>query len=359
MIATVDATPNIALVKYWGKRDEILFLPMEGSISVTMDKTLTTRTTVMFSKNFQHDEVFIDNIKIEGRELETIIKHMDLIRNISETNLKFKMVSINGFPTAAGLASSASGLAALTCASARALRMKLNTRELSILARQGSGSACRSVYGGFVEWKRGAKNDGSDSYAIQIASHEHWPEIRNVVAIVEQRKKRISSREGMEQTVATSILYPRRIDILKKTISTVRKAILEKNLHSLLETIMRESNDLHAVMLDTWPPLMYLNDTSKEIIYAIHEFNADKIKAGYTFDAGPNANIFTAEKYVHEIEDIIKRIYGVKRTLVCKVGRGPKYIESFDEHLIDPETGDVRMHRYDEKSNKIIVKALN
>lgn len=355
-ISTVEATANIALVKYWGKRDEKLILPHEGSISVTMDETLKTRTTVMFSEKFTEDEVWLNGKKLDLNDKETAerMQLLNLIREKAGIKAKARVVSLNCFPTAAGFASSAAGMAALTCAASKAAGLNLSTSELSILARLGSGSACRSVLGGFVEWKRGVKSDGSDSFAVQIAPHTHWPEIRNVIAIVDQGKKKISSRAGMKHTVATSGLYTKRIQDLPKTLETIRNAILQKNLPMLLEATMRESNNLHAVMLDTWPPIIYLNDISKQIMASVIEFNnaAGEIKAGYTFDAGPNAHIYTVEKHVDEVKKLLSEIEGVQKILVCKVGEGPKYI---NEHLLNDD-GSIRQHHYDEASGRIIIK---
>jgi len=331
MKATAIATPNIALVKYWGKRDEKLILPVEGSIAVTMDEQLATKTTVMFSEDLKEDEIWINNRKMtKPDELEKPIPQLDLVREMARMSLRAKVVSSCIVPFAAGLAGSSAGLCALALAATAALGLKLDKKELSIVCRRGSGSACRSVYGGFVEWRKGKKPDGSDSYAVQIADENHWPELRNVIVMIETKEKKVKSRAGMKQTVATSNLYKKRVQDLPKTLDTVRNAILKKDLPTLLEAIMRESNNMHATMLDTWPPILYLNDTSKEIIYAIHEFNEDGIKAGYTFDAGPNPNIFTVEKHVNEIKKILQEIEDVKEIFVCKPGGEPRIVK---EHL--------------------------
>lgn len=329
MKATAIANANIALVKYWGDRNKNLILPMEGSISVTMDEKLSTKTTVMFPENLKEDEIIVNGKKlIKPEELEKPIKQLNFIRKMVGVNLKAKVVSSSKIPFAAGLAGSSSGLCALALAATSALGLKLNKKQFSIISRIGSGSASRSVYGGFVEWKKGKKPDGSDSYAVQLAPENHWPEFRNIIAIVEKKEKKIKSRPGMRKTVTSSNLYLKRIENLPKTLNVVRRVILEKNLPVLLETTMKESNNLHAVCLDTWPPIFYLNDISKEIIYAIHQFNLNGIKAGYTFDAGPNVNISTLQKYVSEIKKILKNIKGIKEIFVCKIGGEPRLIKS-------------------------------
>lgn len=357
LIATVEATPNIAVVKYWGKRDDKLILPQEGSQSFTLD-SLKTRTTVMFSSEFKEDEFWLNGKKVDlnDKEVAERMQQLDVIRKKAGIALKARIVSINGFPTAAGFASSASGLAALACAASKAAGLNLDSKELSILARLGSGSACRSVVGGFVEWHKGVKADGSDSFAETLFPPEHWPELRLLSAILAEGKKKVSSRAGMKQTVATSVLYQARLASLPKLMQEMREAVKNKDFAKFAELTMRESNDLHSVMLDTWPPITYLNDLSKQVIYAVHELNAgNEVKAAYTFDAGPNAHIYTLEKYVPEIKKMLEGIEGVQKMIVSKVGHGPKYLTDESEHLIDPATGEVRKHYYDENANKIVV----
>jgi diphosphomevalonate decarboxylase len=343
-------------VKYWGNINEDLILPMNSSISVTMDETLRTRTTIMFSSNFGTDEAWLNRVPLKDRDLDTVLKFLDHVRAMSGTSCKARIVSINGFPTSAGLASSASGWAALAYACERVLKLNLDSKQLSMLARLGSGSASRSVIGGFVQWNSGKKSNGSDCYAEQIASYEHWPELRNVIAIADEKKKELSSRAAMKRTVETSTLYPKRLQDLKETLKTVRTAILEKDAPLLFQTIMRESNNLHAVMLDSWPPIIYLNDISKQIISKIHELNLSGIRAGYTFDAGSNAHIFTLDQDVLRVTDMLKGINGVKKIMVCRVGMGPRLIQLPEDHLIDPRTGEVRAHYYNDDLNRIMVK---
>lgn len=360
-IATCEATANIAIIKYWGKRDTKLILPQEGSMSFTMDEQLKTRTTVLFDSNLKEDEFWLNGKKMDLSDKDTAerLQQLDIIRQKAGITEKAKIVSINCFPTSAGFASSAAGLAALACAASKAAGLNLSTDELSILARLGSGSACRSVIGGFVEWKRGEKADGSDCFAVQIAGAGHWPELRNVIAVVETGKKKVSSRAGMKQTVETSVLYKARLAYLPKAIEEIKAAVLAKDFNKFAEITMRESNNMHAVMLDTWPPIMYLNEHSKEIIYAIQELNEKEGKniAAYTFDAGPNAHIYTLEENVQKVKDALANVEGIEKTMVCKIGNGPKYITDERQHLIDEKTGNVRKHWFDEETGKLEVQA--
>ncbi|VVB98794.1 Diphosphomevalonate decarboxylase [uncultured archaeon] len=174
----------------------------------------------------------------------------------------------------------------------------------------------------------GKKKDGSDSYAVQIAPASHWSELRNVIAITNPERKKIGSAAGMEITAATSKLYPERVRMNPKFLGMMRSAILKRDLGAFLELTMRESDHMHAVMLDSFPPIMYLNDISREIIYAVLEFNEGKGKicAGYTFDAGPNAHVYTTSKYESEVKKLLSEIDGVQKIMVCKPGNGPRKI---------------------------------
>ena len=163
---TARAYSNIAFIKYWGRKDEILRLPTNGSISMNLSNLFTT-TTVEFSSQYTADEITINGKKDELMN-NRVIRHLDIVRKLKKVETRAKVVSINNFPTGTGLSSSASGFAALTLAAAKSIGLHLSEKELSILARQGSGSACRSIPNGFVEWENGEKSE--DSYAKTIFS---------------------------------------------------------------------------------------------------------------------------------------------------------------------------------------------
>ncbi len=361
-VVTVEATPNIAVVKYWGKRDESLILPTNSSISMTVD-SLKTRTSVMFDPSLKKDELWLNGKKVDlnkNPETRERLKQLDVIRKRAGITHRARIVSINGFPTAAGFASSASGLAALACAASKAAGLSLSPQELSILARLGSGSASRSVMGGFVEWQKGEKADGSDSHAVQLADHEHWPQMRLVSAVVNAGRKKVSSRAGMKQTLATSALYRARLDHhLPKIIPEMKRAIAARDFETFAELTMRESNSLHSVMADTWPPIHYMNDASREIVALVHELNerAGKAVAAYTFDAGPNAHIYALVENVGKVKQMLRQVKAVKRIVVSKPGPGPVELTRIQDHLIDPRNGKVRAHSFNEKRQEIVVKA--
>lgn len=331
--ATIEATPNIAFVKYWGKRDEKLFLPTNSSVSATMDFALTTRTTVVFG-DLKQDQAWLDGKRADDKTLKTIQTVLDIVRKKAKTKQKAHVASVNEFPTAAGFASSASGMAALTIAASQALGLDLTPQEQSIIARQGSGSATRSVMGGFVEWKAGVKADGTDSIAEQWFEASHWPQLKNVIAITAPEKKKVSSRAGMKQTVQTSPLYSQRLKTVATTMKTVHKAIADKNGPLLYEAIMRESQNMHAVMLDTWPPITYLNDISKRIMHDVIAWNdtMGEMSAGYTFDAGPNAHVFCEAKNAAAVAKMLANIEGVQKVMTAGIGSGPRKSE---KHLLE------------------------
>ncbi|KAK7590107.1 hypothetical protein V9T40_001720 [Parthenolecanium corni] len=223
-------------------------------------------------------------------------------------NWAVHICSENNFPTAAGLASSSAGYACLVFALSKIYDVEGN---VSSIARQGSGSACRSMFGGFVQWQAGVESDGSDSMAIQLAPKTHWPEMRALI-LVNDQKKVIGSTKGMQRTAETSQLFQYRIQkCVKEHVTQMIRAIKDKNFDSFAEVTMRESNQLHAVCLDTYPPAIYMNNTSHAISSFIHQYNsaANGLKVAYTFDAGPNACLFVLEKDVPSLLAAILKVF--------------------------------------------------
>ena len=215
MKKTAIAPTNIAFIKYWGRKDEVLRLPTNGSVSMNLSG-LSTTTTVEFDKKYSKDEVIINGFQNEKESLR-VTKHLDRIRNLAHISEKAKVVSNNNFPSATGLSSSASGFAALSVAGSSAAGLKLDTKELSILARQGSGSACRSIPDGFVEWIDGDISE--TSYAKSIFPADYW-DIVDIVTIVSDEKKDVLSSEG-QRLVGTSPFMPTRLKHMSEKNNTV------------------------------------------------------------------------------------------------------------------------------------------
>jgi diphosphomevalonate decarboxylase len=179
--------------------------------------------------------------------------------------------------------------------------LRLSPDVLSGIARQGSGSACRSLQGGFVAWDMGEREDGTDSLARQVADRSHWPELEAVICVVNAGRKDTPSTVGMQRTAATSELFLQRIKLVPERMRQMEAAILAKDFDRFAELTMRDSNQFHACCLDTYPPVVYMNDISHAIVRMVEAFNANGYRAAYTFDAGPNAVIYTLRKHVPEL----------------------------------------------------------
>lgn len=222
---------------------------------------------------------------------------------------KLLIVSENNFPTAAGLASSAAGYACFVYTLATLYGVQ--NEELSSIARLGSGSACRSIYGGFVHWKRGIADDGSDSLAVQIAPPEHWPEMRVLVLVTSDDRKKVSSSLGMQRSLNSAVLHYRASDVVPNRVTMMTQAILDKNFAAFGELTMKDSNQFHAVCLDTYPPCVYMNDISHSVANLVHRYNDDagEVRVAYTFDAGPNACIYLLAKEVPKFLTFLNIIY--------------------------------------------------
>ncbi len=327
MKATAAANANIAIIKYWGMRDQRLVIPANDSISFTMDDRLQTVTTVEFSNTLRKDVLMLDGRHATEKERSRVSGFLDIVRKMARLKRFAHVVSMNSFPKSAGLASSASGFAALAAASAKAAGLELGERELSALARRGSGSAARSIHGGAVEWRAGRKKDGSDCYAVQLSPPEKWAQLRNVIAITSTHEKKTGSMEGMKRTVVTSELYECRLESLHQRLALVRRAVRNRDFRMMAPAIMQESDSLHAAMLDSWPPLLYLNGASLRIMERVLELNGSygEPVAAYTFDAGPNAHVYTMARHEGEVKKALAEIGGIEKIITCGVGNGVRY----------------------------------
>ncbi|QPG98442.1 hypothetical protein C2857_007613 [Epichloe festucae Fl1] len=315
--ASTTAPVNIAVVKYWGKRDAKLNLPTNSSLSVTLSQAdLRTLTTASCSASYTEGDSLMLNGElsdISGARTQACFRELRARRAALEaansafpklSAMPLKLVSENNFPTAAGLASSAAGFAALVQAIANLYELADSPAQLSLVARQGSGSACRSLFGGYVAWRMGEKADGSDSVADLVAPASHWPNMKALILVVSAAKKGVSSSSGMQQTVATSGLFQQRItQIVPANMKTMEEAIKDKDFATFAEVTMRDSNSFHACCADTYPPIFYMNDVSRAAIRAVESINAEagKTIAAYTFDAGPNCVVY----YLQEDESAV------------------------------------------------------
>ena len=343
-VFTAVGTPNIALVKYWGKRNDKLNLPANSSLSMTLDESLATRTSVLFSKKLKEDALYINGERQQtrGGTEEKVLFTMgvlDAMRAQAGTKAHCLVVSRNAFPTGAGLASSAAGAATLVFVLSKALGLKSSSmRDLSVLARRISGSGCRSLFGGFVKWDRGSRRDGLDSYAEQVADSRHWPDIVDVIAIVAGGRKKVPTAEGHARTVATSRLFTQRPVVAEANFRGAVNAVEDRDFATLSTIVMRDSNNMHATCMDAYPPIMYLNDKSREIIEAVHLLNESEGRqiAAYTFDAGPNAHIITRKGDAVKVRAVVERIVGRENIILAGQGEGPRVVND-RKPLIDGE----------------------
>jgi diphosphomevalonate decarboxylase len=324
MRATAKANTNIALIKYWGKRDENSFLPMNSSLSITLDRFYTV-TAVEFRKNLTKD-IFMLNGQLAG-EIETnkVTRLLDIIRKSACTQLYAEITSENKVPTAAGFASSASGFAALSGAAAKALNLNLSPTDLSILARQGSGSACRSIYGGFVEWLRGENSDGKDSFAVQIMSEQSW-NISILSVMVASKQKQVSSREGMKRTLETSPFYAGWLQTVEKDIEVAKEAIELRDFEKLGTVVEANALKMHATMLGAEPPIMYWQGGTMEVIHHVLSLRQSGVRVFFTIDAGPNVKVLCMPEDELKVYESLLTLPTVKDVVICHPGSGVTYL---------------------------------
>jgi len=320
--ATAVACANIAFIKYWGKRDAELNLPANSSLSMNLD-ALTTVTTVEFSPDYDEDLIVLDGREVRGEARQRIVAHLDRVRAMAGLRDRARVISENSFPTGVGLASSASGFAALSLAASKAAGLELSERELSILARFGSGSACRSIPGGFTEWEAGTCSE--DSFARQIAPSEHW-DLRDVIVIVSRTRKRIGSTEG-HSLAPTSHLYQARVASVADRLARAKAALLEKDLATLGPLIEEDAISMHAVMMTSRPPIHYWLPGTVRLIREVQDWRAEGLEVYFTLDAGPNVHLICRAADQAEVKKRLKDTEGVLEVIVSGPGPGAQVIE--------------------------------
>ncbi|GJN16622.1 hypothetical protein PR202_gb03627 [Eleusine coracana subsp. coracana] len=383
LMATGRSPTNIAVIKYWGKRDEALILPVNDSISVTLDPDhLSATTTVAVSPSFPSDRMWLNGkeISLSGGRFQSCLREIRKracdfedekkeirIKKEDWENLHVHIASYNNFPTAAGLASSAAGFACLVFTLGKLMNVKEDYGQLSSIARQGSGSACRSIYGGFVKWCMGKKDDGSDSMAVQLADEAHWNDLVIIIAVVSSKQKETSSTSGMQNSVETSpLLQYRAQTVVPSRVMKMEEAIKNRDFASFAKLTCADSNQFHA--------------TSNSVEYFYWQ-------VAYTFDAGPNAVLISPNRKtatlllkkllycfppqdkdlssylvgdksilsdagLHSIEDVEalpappemkipdQKFTGDVSYFICsRLGAGPKVVSDESQALIDSVTG--------------------
>ena len=323
--ATAQAAPNIAFIKYWGNRDNILRLPMNGSISMNLDG-LYTRTSISFQPSLPFDQLIINGHEITGMGLNRVAYILDIVRGMANVHERAEIVSENNFPSGAGIASSASAFAALALAGSKAAGLNLSEPELSRLARRGSGSASRSIPGGFVEWQVGTTDE--DSFAFSIAPAEHW-ELVDCIAIVSASHKKTGSTEG-HAIAPTSPLQNARVADTPRRLELCRNAILNKDFDSFASIVELDSDIMHSVMMTSTPALHYWKPVSLAVMNVVRQWRSEGLQACYTVDAGANVHVLCLEAEEHIVDKRLREINGVEDVLVARAGGPAKIVINGD-----------------------------
>jgi diphosphomevalonate decarboxylase len=312
------AHANIALVKYWGKRQFIgadLNLPAVGSLSLTLDGLRTiTEVRPAEPSDSGADRFILDGDTVDGASAVRTFGHLDRLwvaSGRSGSRPPTVVSSVNEFPTAAGLASSASGFAALTLAAAAAYGLEATAAELSALARRGSGSAARSIWGGFVRLDAGVRDDGSDCRAAPLPRADEWP-VRILVVRTASGAKAVGSSTGMERTRTTSPYYRAWVEAARDDLDEAQAAIASRDLGALGVVTEHSCFKMHATMLGCRPPLMYWNGTTLDVIHAVWEARSSEGLQGYvTSDAGPHVKLLCLEPEVGAWMERLRSVPGV------------------------------------------------
>ncbi|MDT8408204.1 MAG: diphosphomevalonate decarboxylase [Wenzhouxiangellaceae bacterium] len=322
--ALAVAHANFALVKYWGKRETALNLPDVGSISLTLD-ALWSRTRVSFDARLGSD-VLVLNGDDKPQGTARVAALLDRFRRLSGTTLHARVDSENNFPTGAGLASSASGFAALVTAADAALGLGLTPEKRSELARIGSGSAARSVFGGFVEMERGRNADGSDSIARPLASAQHWP-LAVVIAVSDRGQKAIGSTEGMQRTAQTSPFYRAWVDNQPADLELARVAIARRDFQALAEVSEASALAMHGLAMSARPGLLYFNATTVECLHRVRALRSAGVGVFFTVDAGPQVKAICLPEDRARVAAALADVFGVTEILQSGLGCGAYCLE--------------------------------
>jgi len=313
--ATAKACSNIAFIKYWGNRDPELRLPFNDSLSMNLSQATTT-TTVTFRDDIQADSITVDGAPLDGAGWQRVSTHLDHVRRMAGISLRADVVSANTFPMGTGIASSASGFAALSLAAASAAELKMSEREMSCLARLGSGSAARSIPEGFVEWLAGASHQ--ECNARSIAQPEHW-DLRDIVAVVSLKHKTVGSGGGHD-AAATSSYFEARLAELGTRLPLMKEALLDRDLARLGPALEIEALSLHAVALTSRPPILYWEPATIALMRQTETWRRQGLPVYYTLDAGPNVHLIVEGEHAKDLERELSALDYVEMSLHNRPG---------------------------------------
>jgi len=317
--ASAEATANIAMVKYWGKRDAALNLPVADSVALCLD-SFPTRVDVG-PCDAPRDEVWWSGRPVPPPQLGRFLRVLAVLRERSGCADVIRTDIRSQLPDAVGLAGSSAALAAFALAASSAMGVDMSGRELSIMARLGSGSACRSVPGGFVRWHRGHQADGSDSLAEQIAPASHWPELRLLAVIVSREPKTVSSTVGMIRTARTSPLFPLFVEQCGRLAGEAQAAIASRDFEWLARVAQVSAQTMHGLCLTASPPILYVRPRTIELTELAVELGRF-LPLFFTLDAGPNPIFVTLAPHDDAIAREVASRFPDVEILRCGVGGG-------------------------------------
>jgi diphosphomevalonate decarboxylase len=319
---TVTAGANIAFIKYWGNTRTPQNLPLNPSISMTLAACVAT-TSATPLPGAEEDDIQLQGTEPTQKARQRVVDFLDGIRTRTGRDEPLRIRSENSFPTGCGIASSAAGFAALAVVAAKAYSLDVDAHELSRIARRGSGSASRSIEGGFVELHQGV--DDEAAFSEQLAPETHWPEIRDLVAVVSGGHKAITSAEG-HHLAHSSEMLDGRLQAISRRADQVRSAIKARDLEALGEASEADALSMHAVMMTSQPPLLYWSAETISAIQCVWDLRRDGVAAWFTIDAGPNVHILTTATDLPKVEARIEEQYGW-RTITDQPGMGAQFVE--------------------------------
>ena len=317
---TAVAPANIAFIKYWGKKDKKLRLPLNSSLSMNLS-ALSSTTTVEFSPQYKKDQIIIDKKSIKV-QVKRVVKHLDRIRKMAGISLYARVESRNNFPKSTGLSSSASGFAALTVAAAKAAGLSFSKKQLTILSRLASGSSCRSIPDGFVEWQAGKSHQSSFAFSVYQPNFWH---IYDIVLVFSRKEKEISSTLG-QQVVFSSPFLEKRLSSVGNRMIKIKKALKNKNFSLFGSLIEEDALEMSAVMLTSKPSLIYWSEQTLSFIKLTKKWRKRGLKVYFTFNTGQNLHLFCQKRYLKELMALLKRTKGIRKIYKNKPAKGVRLI---------------------------------
>ncbi len=323
MKKTAIAPANIAFIKYWGKKDDVLRIPLNSSLSMNLSGAYTT-TTVEFSSVYTRDSVELVDGTFSQNEQDRVKESLDRIRKQAGIHEFARVRTKNTFPKGAGAAASASGFAALTVAAYAAAGIEASEKDMTIFARMGSGSACRSIPDGFVVWEMG--NSSDSSYAYSLYPSTYW-DLRDLLVIVDSSMKKVSTTDGMK-TIHTSPKLKARLAAIPHRMERIKAALAKKDFSAFGKVTEEDCLNMHAVMQSQAPPLSYWNAATIRLMDAVRTWRSDGIPVFLTIDAGPNVHVLCEAATEKKILKRINMLPGIETVIINTPAKGAHLVEA-------------------------------